>query len=68
MKAYKIELLVLDMEETPQNEIVELLENIDYIYPQVKNIKCVDIGEWYDDHPLNKKETCDEEYKRIFDF
>lgn len=65
MKAYKVELLVIDFENIGEEEIVTLLENGKYIYPQVKDIKGVDI-EWSDDHPLNKRETCDSEYKRLF--
>jgi hypothetical protein len=66
MKAYKLEVLVIDFENIGDAEIVNLLEDLDYIYPSVKDVKCVDIGDWHDDHPLNKKNTYDEEYKRIF--
>ena len=66
MKAYKVELLIIDMENVGESEIVELLENIKYIYPQVKDIKSVDIGEWSDNHPLNKQDTYEEEYKKLF--
>lgn len=66
MKAYKIELLVIDFENTGEQEIIELLENTKYIFPEVKDVKCVDIGEWSDGHPLNKHETADTEYRKLF--
>ena len=70
MKAYKIELLIIDFENMGGNEIVDVIENANYpndcISPCVKDIKCVDIGEWSDDHPLNSSKTSDKEYKRLF--
>jgi hypothetical protein len=66
MKAYKVELLIIDMENVGESEIVELLESTKYIYPQIKDVKSVDIGEWSDNHPLNKQDTCKEEYKKLF--
>ena len=66
MKAYKIELLVIDHEDMGEEQIKDEFENMKYIHPQIKNIESVDIGEWTDDHPLNKYETCDVEYDRLF--
>lgn len=66
MKAYKVELLVIDVDNIGEREITQLIENTKYIYPKVKDIKCVDIGEWSDTHPLNKRDTCEGEYKRLF--
>jgi hypothetical protein len=68
MKAYKVELLIIDLENTGESEIIELLENTRFIYPQVKDIISVDIGDWHDKHPLNLRETCEEEYKRLFGY
>ena len=71
MKAYKVELLIIDHDELGADGIKDVIENVKYpnycIAPDVKNIECVDIGEWDDDHPLNKFSTCDEEYKRLFE-
>ena len=66
MKAYKIEVLVIDIENIGELEIIESLKNTKYIYPQVKDVKSVDIGEWSDEHPLNKRDNCEEEYKKLF--
>lgn len=70
MKAYKIELLVIDFDEIGIHEIVSELENANYandcISPEFKSSKVADIGEWYNDHPLNKIETSDAEYRRLF--
>lgn len=70
MKAHKVELLILDFDEVGVEMIKELMENVKYpnrcIQPDVKDIKTVDIGEWSDDHLLNKKATAQSEYQRIF--
>lgn len=60
MKAYKIEILVIDFDELGQLEIERQIENICYpngISPEIWGIKEVGIGEWSDDHPLNNPET-----------
>ncbi len=70
MKAYKIELLVIDFDEIGRDEIVSVLESARYpnrcISPDVKAVDERDIGEWDDDHPLNQYETADAEYERLF--
>jgi len=70
MKAYKIELLVIDFDGIGEEEIKSVIENAKYpnrcISPDVKSIECADIGEWDDDHPLNSSLTSDEEYNRLF--
>lgn len=70
MKAYKVEILIIDFDKLGAEGIKEELENTRYandcISPDVKNIQEVDLGEWDDDHPLNNPDTCDEEYKRLF--
>lgn len=69
MKAYKIELLVIDFDEVG-SEIPQIIENQKYpnycISPFVMDIKEADIGDWSDDHPLNKRDTMKECYKNIF--
>lgn len=68
MKAFKVELLIIDQDDIGGEEIVSVLENVKYpnwcIFPRVKNIVGVDIGEWADDHPLNFKGNA--EYDRLF--
>lgn len=66
MKAYKIEIFVIDHENIGEENIKGTLENVRYINADVKSIKSVDIGEWDDDHPLNKRATADAEYERLF--
>lgn len=70
MKAYKLEVFIIDHDDLGPDAVVEELENghfgNDCISPRVKKIEIKDIGEWTDDHPLNKHATCDEEYRRLF--
>lgn len=66
MKAYKFEILVIDHEEIGKNNITEMLKNVRHLYPSILEIKEAEIGEWYDEHPLNKKETQLEYCKNIF--
>ena len=70
MKAYKIELLVIDYEDMGEEEIRMEIENARYandcINPAIKSVERRAIGQWNDDHPLNKKSTADAEYWRLF--
>jgi len=70
MKVYKVEILVIDHGNLGADEIKSVIENQRYpnwcISPQVKNIESRDIGEWTDDHPLNKRSTADAKYKELF--
>lgn len=70
MKAYKLEILIIDHDELGPDEIVSEIERANYandcISPDVKSIIGVDIGEWDDDHPLNKRDLCEEYYNRFF--
>jgi hypothetical protein len=70
MKAYKVELLIIDFDRLGADGIQTELDNIrfanDCITPHIKKITEKDIGEWDDSHPLNNRTKCDEEYKRLF--
>lgn len=66
MKAYKLEILVIDFEDCGESGIRDILSNCKYINPHVKSVKSVDIGEWHNDHPLNKRDTCEQAYKQYF--
>jgi hypothetical protein len=70
MKAYKIEVLIIDRGDIGKVGISEVLENGPYpndcIAPQVKKIEEREIGEWNEDHPLNLRKTAADEYKRLF--
>lgn len=65
MKAYKVTLVFVDFDQVGFDSIKNLIEGARYpnrcISPQVMDIKEADIGEWSDDHPLNK---IDPEYKK----
>lgn len=69
MKAYKFEVLIIDFDQLGGQEIAETLQNANYpndcISPSVESIEERDIGEWTDDHPLNKA-GCSLEYQRLF--
>lgn len=65
MKAYKFEVLVIDFEQLGGEELARTLQTNRYINPSVETIEERDIGEWTDDHPLNKA-GCSLEYHRLF--
>lgn len=60
MRAYKLEVLVIDHDNVGLS-VKEMLEDANFpndcISPKVMKIQIADIGEWSDDHPLNKKDT-----------
>lgn len=66
MKAYKLEVLVLDFEETGDDEVKGLIENNKYLIVDVITLKSKKIDDWDDDHPLNNTETQKEAFKKIF--
>lgn len=70
MKAYKIEILVVDYDGIGEESIREEIENArfpnDCVTLQIKSVQSRDIGPWNDDHPLNKSATADAEYNRLF--
>ena len=69
MRAYKLEVLVIDFDNVG-DDIPSLIENTKYpnwcISPTVIQAESKDIGEWSDDHPLNKNDTMKAEYKKLF--
>lgn len=70
MKVYKVEVMIIDFDRLGPDDIKSAIENTRYanhcISPQVKSIAERDIGEWDDNHPLNRRDTCDAEYRRLF--
>ncbi len=64
MKAYKLEVLVIDHEGYGVQEFENQLENLDFVH--VVRSKEAEIGEWDDDHPLNQKRTMVKEFDRLF--
>ena len=67
---YKVELAIIDHDEIGGDEIKEVLENTRYpnrcISPEVLTVEEKDIGEWYDEHPLNYRDTAKQELARLF--
>ncbi len=66
MKAIKVELLVIDSEGFGAEEVARTLASNKYISAQVLSTQEVDIGEWSDEHPLNKLDSYAAEADRIF--
>lgn len=70
MKAYKLEVCVIDMDGLGPDGIKAELENTrfanDCINPQVMGIVEADIGEWHDGHPLNLIKEQKAEFERLF--
>jgi len=65
MKAYKIEVLVIDFEDLGEEDAKYQLGNMRHLDVKVVDSKKVDIGEWDDDHPLNKTKGWEEYYKGL---
>jgi hypothetical protein len=69
MKAYKVELLIVDHDDVG-DEIPNIIENQKYpnycISPNVMSVQSVDIGEWFDGHPLNKRDKQGAYYRQAF--
>ena len=70
MKVYKLTVMVIDFDDLGVDEINSVLENQKYpnycINPSVMDYDVRDIGEWHDDHPLNKGSTQELEFERLF--
>ena len=66
MKAHKITLLVVDFENTGEDDITTLLETQKYVNGRVMKFETADIGKWFDDHPLNDDKRVVDEMDRLF--
>jgi len=66
MKAYKVEVLVLDFENYGKEQIDLMLGDVRGLSCSVRGIEEADIGAWSDEHPLNHRSTSDQEFKRLF--
>ena len=65
IKAYKIEILVLDFEGGGEEHIKDAVENMRHLNAQIMNSKSIDI-DWSDDHPLNNCGTSARAYQDLF--
>jgi hypothetical protein len=70
MNAFKVELVFVNFDGLSKEELASVIENTTYpnrcISPTVTRIMERDIGEWGDDHPLNKADTFDAELAKLF--
>ena len=70
MKAYRVEVLVVDHDEIGPDAIKYYLEETKYpnwcMSPLVVEIQERDIGEWTDEHPLNQTATFKSEFRKLF--
>ena len=66
MKAYLMTICVLDFEDYGPDEYATLIKQHRNISATVVGTKTADIGEWDDDHPLNKRNTSIDEIKAYF--
>lgn len=70
MKVHKVVFTVLDFDNVGAEGVVEVIENTRYpnrcIHPTCHSVESRDIGEWDDDHPLNRQDTARAEIDRLF--
>lgn len=66
MRVMKLVLMVIDADNIGAMAIKERIENCRDVYPQVKLSEIRYISDWSDDHPLNKMDTSDSEFERLF--
>ena len=57
MKAHLITVLVVDFEDCGAEAVTDLLVGNRRLSAQAIETKTADIGEWDDDHPLNRRST-----------
>jgi len=57
MKAYKVEMIVIDFDEVGKDGIYREIETLRYCTPSITKIVEGDIGDFDDNHPLNLKST-----------
>jgi hypothetical protein len=65
IKAYKIEILVLDFEDSGEESIRNLVEESRHLNAKVMSLRSVDV-DWSDEHPLNKSGTSARAYQDLF--
>lgn len=69
MKVYKVELMIVDVDNIGADAVKNALENQRYpnhcIAPHVMNVDERDVV-WHDSHPLNKRATVRSAYADLF--
>jgi len=63
---YKAVLCIVDHEDMPEESVINLLENVRYLYPNIISLESREIEEWDDEHPLNKKGTYEKTFEELF--
>lgn len=70
MNVHRVTVIVLDFERHGSDDIKRIMQNAHYTSDQtiicVESAETADIGEWSDDHPLNKRDTFAAEVARLF--
>ncbi len=70
MEVHRIVITVIDFDQLGADEVCDVLQNANYsndcIDPFIVECRTEDIGDWHDDHPLNKPDLCDAEIARLF--
>lgn len=70
MQVHKVTLIVFDFDKIGAESVKKVLENTKYpnhcINPKVESIQSKDIGEWSDEHPLNKRATYKQALANLF--
>ena len=66
MKAHKVELLVLEHDYMEPLSKSNFECSSGYYNPTVMSIQSAEIGEWYDEHPLNYDTTREKYFYKLF--
>jgi hypothetical protein len=70
VKIHKIVLTVIDFDGLGWQSVGDTIEDMRYpndcIRPRIQSIETRDIGEWTDDHPLNRGGSAQAEIERLF--
>lgn len=62
---YKVELMVVDPQNLPEQAVVWELENAKYVHSLVKKIESREV-DWFDEHPLNFSDTSIAAFNELF--
>lgn len=70
MKVHRVVLYVIDFDQLGADGVKDEIESTrfanDCISPKIGEIQTRDIGEWSDEHPLNKRSTADKAWIALF--
>jgi hypothetical protein len=66
MTFYRVVLSIVDFDGMREEAVRYELDRIPDLYPTIMSLESREIEEWDDDHPLNKPETYQVEFERLF--